>query len=108
MIDEKANWWPARKINSDTCIAKFGYLARLDANTGYDPNEFDKIASVDNDTMLINDPNHNFSDFSKTTNENTRQFDVPTVFESSVSHVSHDDFALQIESKESMQTGNRC
>ena len=49
--------------------------------------------------MLIYDPNHNFSDFSKTTNENTRQFGVPTVFESSVSHVSHDGSALRIESK---------
>ena len=71
------------------------------------PNEFDKIISVD-DTMLINDPNHNFSDFLKTTNENTRQFGVPTVFESSVLHVSHDGFALRIEGKESMQSGNRC
>ena len=91
-----------------TCIAKFGYLAKSDANAGNEPNEFDKNNSVDDDTMLINDPNHNFSDFSKTTSENTRQFGVPTVFESSVSHVSHDDFALQIESRESMQSGNRC
>ena len=45
------------------------------------------ITSVDNDTVLINDLNHNFSDFSKTTNENTRQIGVPTVFESSVSRV---------------------
>ena len=67
-----------------TCTAKFGYLAKSDANTGYEPKEFDKITSVDDDTMLINNPTHNFSDFSKTTNENTRQFCVPTVFESSV------------------------
>ena len=40
--------------------------------------------------------------------ENIGLFGVPTVFESSVSHVSHDDVALQIESKESMQSGNRC
>ena len=46
--------------------------------------------------------------FSKTKNENTRQFDVLTVFESSVSHVSHEDFALWIERKESMQSRNRC
>ena len=85
------------------CITKFDYLAKSDANTGYDPNEFDKITSVDDDTILINDPNHNFSDFSKTTNENIRQFGVLTVFESSVLHVSHDNFALQVESKESMQ-----
>ena len=44
----------------------------------------------------------------KPTNENTRQISVPTVFESSVSQRSHDDFALQVESKESMQSGNRC
>ena len=43
-----------------TCIAKFGYLARSDANTGYEPNEFDKNTFVDDDTTLINDPNHNF------------------------------------------------
>ena len=58
--------------------------------------------------MLINDPIHHFSDFPKTTNDNTKQFGVPTVFESSVSQRSHDDFALQVESKESMQLGNRC
>ena len=39
----------------------------------------------------------------KPTNENTGQFGVPTVFEFSVSHVSH-DFALQ---KASMQSGNQ-
>ena len=90
-----------------TCIAKFSYLAKSDANTGYEPKEFDKITSVDDDKMLINDPNHNVSDFSKTTTENIRQFGVLTMFEFSVSHGSHDDFALQIESKESMQPGNR-
>ena len=42
-----------------TCIAKFGHLAKSEANTGCVPNEFDKITSVD-DTMLINDPNHSF------------------------------------------------
>ena len=76
-----------------TCIAKFGYLAKSDANTRYEPNEFD--TSVDDDTMLIGDPDHKNSDISKTTNENTGQFGVLTVFESSVLHVSHDDFALQ-------------
>ena len=90
------------------CIAMFGYLAKSDANTGYEPKKFDKNTSVDDDTTLINDPDHNTSDFSKTTNENTRQFGVPTVFESSVLHVSHDDLALQIEGKECMQSGNRC
>ena len=55
-------------------------LAQSDANTGYEPKKFDKNTSVDDDTTLINDLNHKFSDFSKTTNENTRQFGVPTVF----------------------------
>ena len=32
----------------------------------YEPNEFDKITSLDNDTMLIDDPDLNeISDFSK-------------------------------------------
>ena len=44
----------------------------------------------------------------KTTNENTRKFGVPTAFDISVLHVSQDDFALQVESEESMQSGNRC
>ena len=104
LVQKNAGHAPLR-----TCIAKFGYFAaKSDANTGYEPKKFDKNTSVDDDTTLINDPDHNTSDFSKTTNENTRQFGVPTVFESSVSHVSHDDLALQIESKESMQSGNRC
>ena len=63
---------------------------------------------VDNDTMLIDDPDHNFPDFSKNTNENKGLSGVPTVFESCVSHVSHDDAALQIESRESTQSGNCC
>ena len=51
----------------------------------YEPKEFGKITSVDDDTMPVNDPNHNFSDFSsKTTKEKTSQIGVPTVFESSV------------------------
>ena len=79
-----------------TRIAKFGNLAKSDANTGYEPNEFDKITSVDNDTTPINDPNYDdISDFSKNTHENIGLFDVLTLFVSSVSHVSHDDFALQ-------------
>ena len=44
----------------------FGYLAKFLPHTGYEPKEFDKITSVDIDTILINDPNHDFSDFSKT------------------------------------------
>ena len=63
--------------------------------------EFDKTTSVDGDTTPINDPNHDgISDFSKTTRENTGLFGVPTVFETSVSHVSHGNFVFQRESKE--------
>ena len=61
-----------------TCIAKFSYLARSRAlKTGCEPNKFDTNTSVDDDTTLINDPDHT-SDFSNTTNENIRQFGVPT------------------------------
>ena len=70
----------------------FGYLAKSSLNTGYEPKKFDKNTSVDDDATLINDPDHNFWDFSKTMNENTRQFGVHTVFESSVLHF----FALVI------------
>ena len=50
--------------------------------------------------MLIDDPDLNeISDFSKNTHENTGLFGVLTMFESSVSHVFHDDFALQIAKK---------
>ena len=45
---------------------------------------------------------------SSKTHENKGLFGVLTMFESSVSHVSHDVFALQIDSKESMRSGNRC
>ena len=95
-----------------SCIAKFGYPARSGANTGYEPNEFDKITSVDDDKMLINDPNHNCSNFSKTTKENTRHFDVHTVFESSVSHVSHacnrETVARQRETEEREFVCDQC
>ena len=70
-------------------VEEFGYLALSVPYTGYEPKKFDKNTSVDDDTTLINDPDHNISDFSKTTNENTGQFCVHTVFESSVLHVSH-------------------
>ena len=78
-----------------TCIAKFGCLAKSDANTGCEPNEFDKITSVDSDTMLIDDLDlHEISDFSNNTHENKGLFGVLTMFESSVFHDSHDDFVL--------------
>ena len=92
-----------------TCIEEFGYLAKSDANTGYEPKKFDNITSVDNDTMLIDDPDLDaISDFSKTTHENTGLFGVLTMFESSVLHVSHDDFALQVVSKEGVHRETDC
>ena len=53
-------------------------------------------------------PPMKFSDFSTNTHENTGLFGVLTMFESSVSDVSHDDFALQMESKESMPRETDC
>ena len=44
----------------------------------------------------------------KHTLENIGLFGVPTIFESSASHVSHDDFALQMESKEGMHRETDC
>ena len=91
-----------------TSAMEFGHLAKSALNTGYEPKKFDKITSVDSDTMLIDDPDLNeVSDFTKTTH-NTGLFGVLTMFESSVSHVSHDDIALQIESKESMHRETDC
>ena len=87
---------------------QFGCLAKSVFFTGYEPKEFDKITSVDDDTTLINDPDHNICDFSETTGENSGQFGVSTVFESSVLHVSHGVSVSQKESKESMRSGNRC
>ena len=58
-------------------------------STGCEPKQPEKTTSADNDTTLINDPDHNFSDFSKTICESTRQFGVSTFFESSVLHISH-------------------
>ena len=82
---------------------EFGYPADSTHSTGCEPKEFDKVNSVDGDTTPINDPNRdNISEFSKTTRESIGLFGVPTVFEASVSQVSHGDFALQKESKESM------
>ena len=58
-------YFPVLGAPHRTCIAKFGYLARSRAlKTGYEPNKFDKNTSVDDDTTLINDPDHT-SDFSK-------------------------------------------
>ena len=90
-----------------TCIAKFGYRVKSDANTGYEPKKFDKITSVDDDTMLINDPNDNFSDFTKTTNENTRHFGVPSVWILCFARFSWWSCSSN-RSQRSRQSGNRC
>ena len=83
--------FPTWKRRSSALRTRTSCLATWPSSfpTGHEPKEFDKITSVDNDTTLINDQNHSISDFSKTTNENTRQFGVHTVLESSVLHVSH-------------------
>ena len=87
----------------------FGYLAKSDAHAGCEPNEFDEITFVDDDSTLIDDPDlDEISDFSKNTHENIRLFGVPTMLEASVSHVSHSDFALQIEDKQSMHRETDC
>ena len=77
---------------------QFGYLATSVLLTGYEPKEFDKITSVDVDTPPINDPDHNISDFSKTTSENTGHSVLNPLFCTFLIG----DFALQRESKESM------
>ena len=86
-----------------TSAREFGYLADPTHSTGYEPKEFDKTTSVDGDTTPINGPNNDsISDFSKNTRQNTGLFGGPTMFETSVSHVSHGNFALQRGSQESM------
>ena len=82
---------------------EFGHLADPALHRLYEPKEFDKITSVDSDTTPVNDPNHDgISNFPNITRENTEQFGVPLMFETSVSHVSHSEFALQREIPESM------
>ena len=45
---------------------EFGYLAKFLPPTGYEPKKFGKFTSVDDGTTLINYPDHNISDLSKT------------------------------------------
>ena len=86
-----------------TSGVEFGYLADPTHSTGCEPKELNKITSADGDTTPINDPNYdNISDFSKITRQNTALFDVSTMLETSFSHVSHGNFALQRASQESM------
>ena len=65
-----------------TCIAKFGYLAKSAQRVRQK-----YFCGQWHDAL--NDPDRFASDFSKTTNENTSQFGVLTMFESSVLHVFH-------------------
>ena len=80
-------------------------LGRVRWNAGYEPKQFD-IRRWWHDAHQRSRPQ--FLRLLENSNGNTNQFGVHTVFESSVLLVSHDDFALQIESKESMQWWNRC
>ena len=81
----------------------FGYMAKSPHLTGYEPNLPHKMVPADDDATPMNDPDHDsISDFSKTTHENIGQFHVPTVCETSVSHISRGDTALQKESRESL------
>ena len=78
-------------------------MANMPHSTGYEPKQPDKMVPADDDVTPINDPDHvSIPDFSKATDENTGWFGVPTVCETSVSHISRGDIALQKESKESL------
>ena len=91
-----------------TCIAKFGYLAKSETQVMSPTSSTRSLLWTMTRCSLTTQTSMKSLTPRKTTNENTRQLGVPTMFESSVSHVSHDDLALQIESKESMKSGNRC
>ena len=58
--------------------------------------------------LLTIQTSNEISDFLKNTHENTGLSDVLTMFESSVCTFLIGDFVPQRESKESMQSGNRC
>ena len=67
----------------------FGYIAEPAHSTGYEPNRFDKVTTVDSDATSIHDPNYDsISDFSDVT-RNVGLFSIPTLRgRTSVSHVS--------------------
>ena len=70
---------------------------------GYEPNLLHKMVPADDDATPINDPDHDsVSDFSKTTQENSVWFGVPTVCETSVSPISRGNLALKKEREESL------
>ena len=87
---------------------QFGYLAKPVLTTGYEPKEFDKITSVDDDMTLINDPDHNISESRK---PRTRTL-AKSVFTQCLNPLCCTfligDFVPQSESKESMLSGTRC
>ena len=86
-----------------TSVEEFAYLADPTHSTGYEPKEFDKITFVDGDTTPVTDLNHDsICNFSKNTRENTEQFGVALMLEASVSHVYHEEFALEREIQESI------
>ena len=73
-----------------------GHLVKSAHLTGYEPNSSDSMINADNNATPINDPdNDSISEFSKTTNDNTGWFGVPTVCESSGPQISRGDLALQ-------------
>ena len=93
--------FPAQKRGSSALRTRTSSLAtwpRPSSSQVYEPKEFDKITFVHVDTPPINDPDHNMSDFSKTTRENTGHSVLNPLFCTFLIG----DFALQRESKESM------
>ena len=99
--------WKRRECATPHEDEKFGYLAKSAFITGYEPKEFGKITPVDNDTILIDDPDLNWNLWLLETNhtEKIGLFDVLTMFESSVSHVSHHDLALQLRKQRNHALG---
>ena len=92
------------------CIAKFGYLARTDANTGYGPNEFDKNTSVDNEWH--DDHQRSEPQYLRIPGNPLTRTLAKSVFPQCLNPLFRTfligDFVPQRESKESMQSGNRC
>ena len=80
-----------------TCIEKFW----LPGQVGCTHRFWAHRVRQDHFCELIDDPDlDEISDFSKHTRENTELFGVTTMFKSSVSHVSHGDFALRQRERE--------
>ena len=75
---------------------------------GYEPKKFDKITSVDNDTTLTDDPDHDIYDFSKITGKTLDNSVFPQCLNSLFRTFLIGDFVSQRKSKESMQPGNSC